>query len=135
MPKNPPEILEYLNGMTALTATELKYMQIIWQYPEGIMSYDLYERFEQAFGTKTTVIHRILEKGYIETEQRGRHSLYKARISKKEYEQATLQQQLKKTFGINSFQHLIAAFCGRTELTQSEETRIQNLLKDLEENE
>lgn len=132
MARKPVQTLDYLSGMKILSNTEIEFMEAIWNRPDGIMSSELYNKFPQALGTKTTIMHRIVEKGYIEAIQQGRHYIYKAKVTKKEYEQAVLKQKIKKAFGISSFETLIAAFCGRGKLTDSEEEKIRKLLEELE---
>lgn len=113
-----------------LSNTEYKYMEKIWENP-GICSEDLYMEFEQAMGTKTTIIHRIVEKGYVDVVRQGKHYCYTPKITQLEYEQMLMNQQMKKTFGVNSFENLVAAFCGRKKLNQEEAKRLQDLLEDL----
>ena len=132
MARKSLDTLDYLYGMKVLSNTEMEFMEVIWGNPDGTNSSELYDKFSQALGTKTTIVHRILEKGYIEAIQQGRHYIYKAKVTKKEYEQAILKQKLKKTFGIGSFESLIATFCGKNKLTASEEEKIRKLLEELE---
>lgn len=113
-----------------LSNTEYKYMEKIWSNP-GISSEDLYMEFDQATGTKTTIIHRIVEKGYVEVERQGKHYCYTPKITQLEYEQMLMNQQVKKTFGVSSFENLVAAFCGRDKLNKEEVQRLQDLLEDL----
>lgn len=132
MTRKVSEDLEYLHGVKALSATERKFMKIIWQHPEGISSEQVYSSFPQAFSTKTTIMHRIFEKGYIEVRQEGKHFIYTPKFTELEYERALLLGKMKKNFGIASLENFISAFCGRKELTEKEKERISNLLNDLQ---
>lgn len=50
--------------MEKLTTTEYNYMCIIWEHPEGILSSEIYKLFPQTMGSKSTILHRIVQKGY-----------------------------------------------------------------------
>lgn len=119
-------------GIKKLSNSELKFMEIIWENPDGISSEELYRYFPQALGTKTTIMHRIVKKGLVSVTQKGHHYWYTPKISKLEYEQAIINSKLKETFGIGSFENMIAAFCGRKKLSEEEKQRIEALLRDLE---
>ena len=45
-----------------LSATEYKFMEFIWKHPEGVYSYEIYESFPQALGTKSAVMSHIKDK-------------------------------------------------------------------------
>lgn len=132
MAKTPVKPLEFLHGLKPLSATELKFMDVIWKRSDGISSDEFYSQFSQEVGTKTTILFRIVEKGYIEVIRKGRHHCYIPKVTKREYEQAIMKQKLKRSFGTSSLEHLIANFCGKDSLKKKELTRVQNLLRDLE---
>lgn len=132
MARKSEEPLDYLGGLKKLSATELEFMKFIWASPGGISSETIYEQFPQARGTKSTILYKISEKGYVKNRQIGRHHYYTANFSETEYEQAILRQQLKKTFGTASFEHLVAAFCGKKNLTERQLVRVKELLEELE---
>lgn len=133
MARMSEEPLECLGGRKKLSATELEFMKMIWKYPEGISSEAIYEHFPQARGTKSTILYNISEKGYVENQQKGRHHIYRALVTQAEYEKALIRQQLKQTFGNSSFERLVAAFCGKQNLAEKQLEKVQNLLKELED--
>lgn len=133
MARMPEEPLESLGGRKKLSATELEFMKMIWKHPEGISSEAIYEHFPQARGTKSTILYNISEKGYVENRQQGRHHFYTALVTQVDYEKALIQQQLKQTFGSDSFERLVAAFCGKRNLTEKQIKKVQELLKELED--
>ncbi|TGY92611.1 penicillinase repressor [Petralouisia muris] len=118
-------------GIKKLSKTELEFMKIIWAHPDGISSEELYANFSQALGTKTTILHRITEKGLVNIVQKGRHYFYMPKISKLEYEQILIKAKLRKEFDIGSLEGMIAAFCGRTKLSEEELRKVQQLLQEL----
>lgn len=131
MARTPEEPLEYLDGRKKLSATELEFMEFIWAHPEGISSKEIYERFPQARGTKSTILYNISEKRYVKNHQTGLHHIYTALVTKEQYEQALLRQQLKSVFGDGSFERLVAAFCGKSRLTEKQTEKVEALLEEL----
>lgn len=125
--------LERIGGKKRLSAMELKFMEIIWAHPEGISSEEIYRQFPQARGTKSTVLYNISEKGYITNRQEGLHHIYTPLVTRLEYEQALICQELEKTFGNSSFERLVAAFCGKEELTEGQKKKVRELLDEIEE--
>ena len=128
--KTPQKTLEPL-GIKKLSNKELEFMEVIWAHPEGIQSEEIYAMFGQALGTKSTILHRIAEKGLVTVARRGKHFTYFPKITKEAYTQAFFREKLEKEFGISSFEGMVAAFCGRTALTPDEEERVRQLLKEL----
>mgnify|MGYP000916478951 CR=1 FL=1 len=116
-----------------LSKTELQFMQVIWEHPEGIASEKIYKMFPQARGTKSTVLANIAKKGYIENFQEGLHHIYKPLMSRLEYERTLALKELEETFGENPVESFVAAFCWKEELTEQEKTKIWNLLEEIEE--
>lgn len=118
-------------GRKKLTNMELQFMKFIWQNPEGVSSEVIYEHFPQARGTKSTILYHISEKGYVYAVQKGLHHFYQAVVTKEDYEQALLQQEMEQTLGFSSFDSLVAAFCGRKGLTEGEKKRLNELIEEL----
>lgn len=127
------EPLHYLGGVRKLSPTELGFMELIWEHPEGISSFELYAdpRFKQEQGTKSAILFKINEKGYVKTVQQGRHHIYYPLFSKQDYEQAIMKQKLENSFGNSSFLDLVASFCGKSRLTKQQAERINKLLEDI----
>lgn len=127
------EPLHYLGGVRKLSPTEFCFMELIWEHPEGISSSEIYAdcRFRQEQGTKSAILFKINEKGYVKTAQHGRHHIYYPLFSKQDYEQAVMKQQLENSFGNASFLDLVASFCGKSHLTKQQAERINQLLEDI----
>lgn len=124
--------LEILDGRKPLSETELSYMRIIWNNPEGISSDDIYRQFASAAGTKSTILFRISEKGYVNLIRKGKHFLYTPKVTELQYNQALMQMKLKKTFGISQLPNFIVAFCGKQQPSDKELQRVQDFIKELE---
>lgn len=132
MTKKALESLEFLGGRKPLSKTELAYMKVIWDNPDGISSEDIYRQFPNAAGTKSTILFRVSEKGYVNLIREGLHFLYIPQVTELQYQQALMQAKLKKTFGISQLPNFIAAFCGKQKLSDDELQNIKDFIKDLE---
>ena len=132
MVKLPSEPLEFLGNRKSLSETELEYMKVIWNHPEGISSEDIYRSFPGAQGTKSTILFRISDKGYVNVQRDGVHYLYRPQVTEAEYRQALIKKKMKKTFGLTNLPEFIAAFCGNKELSEEALQKINNLIQELE---
>ncbi|MDO4329956.1 MAG: BlaI/MecI/CopY family transcriptional regulator [Lachnospiraceae bacterium] len=133
MTKKPSESLENFGGRKQLSETELEYMKVIWAHPNGITSDDIYKQFSNAKGTKSTILFRISEKGYVNLVRKGKHFVYTPQVTELEYKQALMRTKLKKTFGIGQLPDFIAAFCGKKQLSAEQLQRTKQFLKELED--
>ena len=131
MARKPDECLNELGGRKKLSPSELRFMQYIWDFPEGISSEKIYAHFPQPRGTKSTILGKLTEKGYVTNKQEGLHHIYMFSVTRVEYEKAILHQQVKEVLGGDSFVHLVAAFCGKEKLTKRQEEKIQDILKEI----
>ncbi len=126
--------LDDLDGMKKLSARELEFMQYIWNFPDGANTMDIYDRFDMAKGTMTTIIHNIVNKGYLKKlKQDGLHYIYVYTVSRVEYERAVIRQQLKEMQREPSLFRVVAAFCGKENLSEQQKEKIQELLDDIKE--
>ena len=127
------EPLHYLGGVRKLSSTEFTFMEFIWKHPEGVSSKEIYGSSEirQGQGTRSAILFKINEKGYVRVVQQGRHHIYYPLFSKSQYEEAVIKQQLENSFGSASFLNLVAAFCGKSRLTEKQAERINKLLEDI----
>lgn len=114
-----------------LSPTELKFMEFIWKSKNGISSEEIYEYFSQARGTISTILYNLSKKKYVNKYQEGRHHIYKAQITKIEYEQNLIRQQLEKILGDSSFERCVATFCGKKSLTETQTKQLNQLLEEI----
>lgn len=110
-----------------LSRTELQFMKEIWKYPEGITSEEIYSKFNQALGTKSTILHRIAEKGYVNLVKKGKKYQYTAKISQFEYEEMIMNQTMGKLEGV------LSSFFNDKKLTDSQLKRIRGFLEELKD--
>ena len=52
---------------------------------------------------KSTILYHLSEKGYVDKKQSGLHHFYTVLVTKEEYEQALLRQQIEGVLGNTSF--------------------------------
>lgn len=113
-----------------LSATEHKFMKVIWMHPEGITSNEIYQMFPQSMGAKSTLLQRIIKKGYARSEQIGRYVYYYPLITRVEYERIILNLELEKKMGIQ-LNTLFASLCGKDSLSEQQNDKLEKLLKEL----
>ena len=66
-------------------------------------------------------------------ERDGVHYVYTPQVTERQYNQAIMQKKMKKTFGITKLPDFIAAFCGRKELTEEEAKKMEEMIRELED--
>ena len=91
-----------------LPEAELEIMQIVWDandINETITSNYIYERFSQLRGwalpTLMTVLTRLVKKGYLSCEKRGRSNFYGVVVGRDEYLQYEANSAYAKVFCSN----------------------------------
>lgn len=132
MPRRQTEMIEELGNVKKLSSTELDFMNLIWKHPQGISSDEIYASFPQATGTKSTILYRVSQKGYVNVVQKGLHHIYTPKFTKLEYEQALIRRKLEKAFDNGSIIALIADYCGIENLSRKQTSEIQSFLYQLE---
>ena len=116
-----------------LSPMEYKFMEFIWKHPNGVYSNEIYEVFPQTLGTKGAVLFHIKEKGFVSMQQKGKQTLYIPLISKREYDKAIVEKQMKKKFGNSKLENLIATLCGKEKLTSKQVDKLYDLIEELKE--
>lgn len=132
MSKMFKEQLEEVSDKKKMSPRELEFMHFIWKYPNGISSEVIYAHFPQTRSTKSTVLSCLSKKGYVENKQEGLHHIYKPIVTKIEYEQEMIRQQLEGLLGSSSLSRFVAAFSGRETLTEKQNEKVKELLEALE---
>ena len=134
MTRKPQESLDFLGGLKKLTDSEYQIMNIIWNSSGGISSDEIYKMHLAPRGTISTILYKISEKGYVSKVQRGRHHIYTPLVQKIEYEQAIMNQRIKKNLGFNSLEQLMVSFCGINDSNEENIAKAKKLLDDLKNN-
>ncbi|HBC99319.1 MAG TPA: hypothetical protein DC053_08085 [Lachnoclostridium sp.] len=118
-----------------LSPTEYQFMEIIWEHPDGVSSFDIYNQFSQSLSAKSTILSRIVKKGHARCEHKGKQVYYYANLTKRDYEKLIIQEDIKQKMGFNSFQKLFAAFCGKKGLTENQANQLRKLIEEMEDDE
>ena len=134
MTRKPQESLDFLGGLKKLTDSEYQIMNIIWNSSGGISSDEIYKMHLAPRGTISTILYKISERGYVSKVQRGRHHIYTPLVQKIEYEQAIMNQRIKKNLGFNSLEQLMVSFCGINDSNEENIAKAKKLLEDLKNN-
>ncbi len=116
-----------------LSPMEYKFMEFIWRHPQGVYSSEIYEAFPQALGTKGAVLFHIKEKGFVATQQKGKQTLYLPLIPKRDYDIMLIEKKMRKSFGSNGLENLIATLCGKEKLSDKQVDKLYNLIEELKE--
>ncbi len=120
--------------MDALTPAEYRYMRIIWEHPEGITSSELYKPYSLTMGAQSTILRKVVRKGYATSKQIGKQVYYYPVGTRLEYDRKVTEDNLRKKMGISSLSALLASFCGRDYLNEDEEKKLDSLITELQRN-
>lgn len=81
---------------------ELEIMKVIWAYDEPINTLQIGKAVEERGWKRTTIstfLTRLVEKGALSSEKRGKQYYYSALISKEEYTKSQTGNLIKSLFG------------------------------------
>lgn len=120
--------------MNRLTPAEYRYMRVIWEHPEGITSNELYKPYQLTMGAQSTILRKIVAKGFAVSEQRGKQVVYFPTGTRLEYDRDEISDEMEKKLGIGSIGALMAAFCGKDKLSEKEKKKLDQLIEELQEN-
>jgi len=121
-----------LTPMNKLTPAEYRYMRIIWEHPEGITSNELYKPYDLTMGAQSTILRKVVRKGYATSKQVGKQVYYYPVGTRLEYDRIIVEDDLKMKMGFSSLGSLIASFCGRDKLKKDEQEKLDSLISELE---
>ena len=119
--------------MEKLSPAEYRYMRVIWNHPEGITSNELYRPYSLTMGGQSTLLRNVVRKGYATSKHVGKQVYYYPVGTRLEYDRQVVGEQLEKKMGRPSLGALVAAFCGRDELNEEEEKKLEFLIQELEQ--
>ena len=121
------EIIEMkqLEDFKRLSKTELEFMKVIWDNPDGILSEDIFKSFKQARTTQSNVLRSLIQKGCVEVVKEGWHRRYFPKISQDEYEILLSKHKVGKLEG------LILSFFQKKQLNDKEIDEVKEFLGGL----
>jgi predicted transcriptional regulator len=120
-----------MNTKRELTKAEEQIMQAIWQVDKGFAK-DILEVLPEpkpAYNTVLTVIHVLVNKGFVKFNTYGKSNEYYPTISKNEYSMGQLQS-LKKRYFNNSSKQMLSFFLKENKLEINDVDEILKMIKD-----
>jgi predicted transcriptional regulator len=123
------------NSIKRLPIAELEVIQIIWHNKDPITSskvlHELQTKRTWGLPTLMTVLARLVEKGYLRCEKRGRNNYYYALIQEDEYKLAESRSLIERLFN-NSFKNFASAFYSGEKIDKKELAELKKLIDTLE---
>lgn len=117
--------------MKRLPDAELEIMNALWEANCPLSRADieaaLAKEKEWAPTTVLTFLARLLEKGYVTSEKRGRFNMYAACVNKKTYLEWENQTFLDRFYD-SSLSNFVASACQTDSVTQNDIDELQRLL-------
>lgn len=121
--------------MKRLGDAELEIMLAVWSAGEPVQSTYVQERLrgerDWALPAIITALNRLVEKGYLACEKRGRGNLYRALISEGDYKAAEGRGILDRLYG-GSFTGMVASLCDGKAIGKDDLAELRQYLDTLE---
>ena len=122
-------------GIKRLGDAELEIMLVVWQAEEGVNSTYVHEKLkgrrDWALPAVITAMNRLVDKGFLSCEKRGRGNLYRPLISEDDYKAAEGRGLLDRLYG-SSWRSLVAALVNRGAMGEEELRELRAYLDELE---
>lgn len=116
-----------------LSETELDVMKSVWELAAPITVSRLLEVFEESKGWKistlSTLLARLIEKGFLTKRLDGKVNIYSPLLSLEEYRNYETRTFMKKVHG-GSIKSFIAAFADDENITLEEISELKHLLDE-----
>lgn len=116
--------------MRSLNNSELQIMKYLWKIEKGFMK-DIVEQFPEpapAYTTISTLVGRMVDKGYIGFEKLGRDKQYYPLLQKNEYFSGQVKDMVSDFFN-NSASQFASFFTKNADFTMQELEELQELVQ------
>jgi|SRR5580692_6468526 BlaI family penicillinase repressor len=117
--------------MEKISPAEWEVLEVVWK-KEPVTAWDVYEALsgQRKWRPKTvnTFLTRLVEKEILRTEREGRAYVYSATVTREQCVRHESESFLQRVFR-GSTAPLLAHFCERADLTETEVEELQQLLK------
>lgn len=123
--------------MEELTNSETLVMKVIWKSSEVLSIQDILKEVNRCYGkdwkiqTVSTFLSKMVKKGYLDMQRRGRYFFYYPLVTEDEYGKKEITKCVE-VWGNGKIDHLLTAFSKVHELTEEEKLNIRSLLDELE---
>lgn len=122
--------------MKRLGDAELEIMLAVWAAGEPVQSTYVQEELrggrDWALPAVITALNRLVDKGYLACEKRGRGNLYRALIGEEEYKAAEGRGILDRLYG-GSFTGMVASLCSGKAIGKDDLAELRQYLDALED--
>ena len=119
-----------------LTESETQVMNALWSLPgEKGYSSEIMSRMPEpkpALTTLLTFLKILKQKGFVESDKKGKSQLFSARMSREEYTRVFLHD-VKDTFFGGSFTSLVSFYAREEHLSESEIEELIDIIKNKKE--
>lgn len=119
-----------------LPDAELEVMKVLWDNPPPMSTNDVMKIISKEkswnISTLLTLLSRLIERGFLDSEKRGRERIYTPAVDKElymEFETRTFLQKLHK----NSFMSLVTTLYNSHDLTEQDMDDLSQWLKSKKE--
>ena len=121
--------------MKRLGDAELEIMLYIWEAGGPVQSTYIHHRMrgsrDWALPAVITALNRLVDKGYLACEKKGRGNLYRALIGEEEYKAAEGRGILDRLYG-GSFTGMVASLCDGRAIDEDDLAQLRRYLDTLE---
>lgn len=116
----------------SIAKAELEIMRVIWKAGEPITSTEIGTIVASRGWKRTTIatfLARLVEKGMLNTERRGRSLYYTAKVSSKEYKKGQARNLIQNVFG-GSARDLIVSLAEEDTFSEEEIAELRDYFND-----
>lgn len=122
-----------MNKLGKLSETEMEVMQTIWELAAPITVAQLLAIFEESKGWKTstlsTILSRLIDKGFLTKEMKGKVNFYDTILTLQEYQKHETKSLLTTLYGGN-VKNLVAALVDDEGVTQEDIADLKEWFKN-----
>ncbi len=118
-----------------LGEAELEIMKVVWKSDEPMGSAAIGKAVEEKGWKRTTIatfLARLVEKGALSAERRGKARYYTPVLTAKEYKKSQVKSLIKNLFG-GSAENLVAALFEEEQFSDKDIKELKAIFKDKEE--
>ncbi len=121
-----------MDGIKKLPDAEFELMKIIWANEPPVSTNDIINQLDNEIEWKPqtvlTLLMRLIERGFLTSERKGKERIYFPAIAEQDYLQFETGHFMKK-FYKNSFANLVSAMYDGKKLSEQDIKELSNLLK------
>ncbi len=118
-----------------ISPSEAKILHVLWQ-KQPVSSKQIAEQLineSWSLVTTKTLINRLLKKGYLSYEKKGRQYLYHSKITKENYLKIENNNFIKRLYN-GSLSGLFASFSEHEKISREELDKIKLIIQQIEDN-